>query len=173
MSKTRKMTRIAMIAGLYAAITFAAFFMSFGVIQYRLSEMLTILPAFTPLAIPGLSLGCALANLVGFFIGINPAGWIDAIFGTLATLIAACLTWQIGKRSKKWLRYVFAPLPPVLINALIVGLEITFMMGPFNWSIFAVNAVTVGIGQAVVCYVLGIPLMLALERRDLHKKLFS
>lgn len=162
-----------MIAGLYAAITFVTFFMSFGAIQYRVSEALTVLPAFTGLAIPGLSLGCAAANLVGFAIGINPAGWLDAIFGTLATLIAALATYGIGKTRKKWVKYCFAPLPPVLINAVIVGLEITFMMGPFNWGIFGVNALSVGIGEAVICYVLGVPLMMALERRDLHKKLFS
>lgn len=169
---TRKMTRTAMIAGLYAAITFATFFMSFGAIQYRVSEMLTVLPAFTSAAIPGLSLGCALANLVGFFIGVNPVGWIDAIFGTFATFLAAVCSYFIGKSSRKWIRYVFVPLPPVLFNVLIVGAEITWMMGPFDWNIFLVNMFTVGLGQAVVCYILGIPLMLALERKDLAKRLF-
>ncbi|MEG0693893.1 MAG: QueT transporter family protein, partial [Oscillospiraceae bacterium] len=90
--KVKRMTKTAMIAGIYAAITFATFFMSFGQIQYRVSEVLTVLPAFTVTAIPGLTLGCAIANLVGFFIGVNPLGLMDAFFGTAASLIAAILT---------------------------------------------------------------------------------
>lgn len=173
MNKTKRMTRIAMIAGLYAAITFATFYISFGAVQYRVSEALTVLPAFTAEAVPGLSLGCAIANLVGFFIGINPVGWIDAIFGTLATFLAATASYCIGKSRRPWFRYVFVPLPPVVFNALIVGLEITVMMGPFSWGIFWVNAASVGFGQAVVCYLLGVPLMLALSRKGLREKLFS
>ena len=139
-NNTRKLTQAAMIAGLYAAITFATFFMSFGAVQYRVSEALTILPVFTASAVPGLSVGCALANLIGFFMGINPAGGLDAVFGTAATLIAAVMTYCIGKSEKRWVRYVFAPLPPVLANALIVGLEICiFFEGAFTWELFAIN----------------------------------
>lgn len=171
-SKTRKLTQTAMIAGIYAAITFATFYMSFGAVQFRLSEALTILPVFTATAVPGLSLGCALANLIGFFIGVNPIGWLDAIFGTSATLLAAILTRQIGKSQSKWVRYLLAPLPPVLTNALIVGLELMFAFGPANPAGFLSYAVSVAIGQAVICYALGVPLMLVLSRRDFHKKIF-
>ncbi|MFZ2538838.1 MAG: QueT transporter family protein [Oscillospiraceae bacterium] len=172
-NKTRKMTKIAMIAGIYAAITFATFFMSFGQIQYRVSEVLTILPVFTVTAIPGLTLGCALANLVGFFIGVNPLGLMDAIFGTAASLIAAIMTYYLGKVDNKWIIYLLCPLPPVLINALVIGFELTLMFNPLEIHFFLLNALSVFIGQAVVCYGLGIPLMIALKKNDLYKKIFS
>lgn len=162
-----------MIAGIYAVITFATFFMSFGAVQYRVSEMLTILPVFTATAVPGLSLGCALANLIGFFMGVNPVGLIDALFGTSATLIAAILTYYIGKSDKKLVRYVLAPLPPVIINALVVGFEISyFFMGTLEPSVFFINAGSVFIGQAVVCYGMGIPFMMILSKNKLHEKIF-
>lgn len=170
--KTRRMVRVAMIAALYAAITFATFFMSFGAVQYRVSEVLTVLPAFTGMAVPGLTLGCAAANLVGFFTGVNPVGWVDAIFGALATLLAAVSSYAIGKSRHAWVRYVFVPLPPVLFNAAIVGAELMFLFGPVGWAGFCTYAASVAIGQAVVCYLLGVPLMLALSRRDFYKKIF-
>ena len=169
---TRWLTQTAMIAGLYAAITFATFYMSFGAVQFRVSEALTILPVFTEAAVPGLSLGCALANLLGFFMGVNPVGWMDAIFGTSATLLAALLTYMLGRITAGRARYFLAPLPPVLLNALIVGGEITFLMGPFNPLLFFANALSVLVGQAAVCYGLGIPLMLLLFRKDVYKKIF-
>lgn len=173
-NNAKKLTQAAMIAGLYAVVTFATFFMSFGAVQYRVSEALTILPVFTASAVPGLSIGCALANLIGFFMGVNPAGGLDAIFGTSATLIAALITYAIGKSQKRWVRYVFAPLPPVIANAVIVGLEICiFFEGSFTWELFLINAALVGLGELVVCYVLGLPLMYVLERNDLYKKIFK
>lgn len=172
-TRTRKLTQTAMIAGLYAAITFATFFMSFGAIQFRVSEALTILPVFTATAIPGLSIGCALANLVGFFAGVNPTGWLDAIFGTSATLLAALLTRRFGRTGPVWRKCLIAPLPPVLLNAVIVGLELAFAFGPLNLAGFLSYAVSVGIGQAVICYGLGVPLMLTLSRHGLYEKLFQ
>lgn len=173
----RKMTQAAMIAALYAAITFAAFYISFGTVQYRISEVLTVLPVFTASAVPGLGVGCALANLLGFFIGANPIGWLDAIFGTAATVIAALLTRWIGKSQSKWVRYLLAPLPPVLVNAVIVGFEITFLMGGGissapTLALFLANGISILIGQAVVCYGLGVPLMLVLSRRKFYKRIF-
>ncbi|MCI8406223.1 MAG: QueT transporter family protein [Oscillospiraceae bacterium] len=170
--RTRKLTQTAMLAGLYAAITFATFFMSFGAIQFRVSEALTILPVFTATAVPGLSLGCALANLVGFFAGVNPTGWLDAVFGTSATLLAALLTRRLGKDGPLWRKCLLAPLPPVLLNALIVGLELAFAFGPMNLPGFLSYALSVGIGQAVICYGLGVPLLLALSRKALYQKIF-
>ena len=172
-TQTKKLTQSAMIAGLYAAVTFATFFMSFGAVQYRVSEALTILPVFTAAAVPGLSIGCALANLLGFFIGANPVGILDAVFGTAATLIAALITQRIGKSQKKWVRYLFAPLPAVLANAVIVSLEIClFFEGHISLDLFLINAALVGFGELVVCYALGLPLMLVLERGNLSKKIF-
>lgn len=172
MNKTRRMTNIAMIAGIYAAITFATFFMSFGQIQYRVSEALTILPIFTVNAIPGLTLGCALANLVGFFLGVNPLGLMDALFGTSASLIAAILTYYLGKVDKKWVRYILCPLPAVIVNAIIVGFELTWIFNDMQMQFLFINAASVFIGQAVVCYGLGIPLIIALKKNNLYKKIF-
>lgn len=172
-TNAKKLTQAAMIAGLYAAVTFVTSFISFGAVQYRVSEALTILPVFTASAIPGLSVGCALANLLGFFIGVNPVGAVDAIFGTVATLIAAIATRKIGRSQKRWVRYLFAPLPPVLANAVIVGLEIClFFEGHITMELFLINSVLVGSGELVVCYVLGLPLIYVLERKDLYKKIF-
>ena len=168
----QKLTQTAMIAGLYAAVTFATFYMSFGAVQFRVSEALTILPVFTATAIPGLSLGCALANLVGFFAGVNPVGWLDAIFGTSATLLAALLTYLFGRIRIGRGKYLLAPLPPVLLNALIVGGEITFLMGSPQPLLFFANVLSVLIGQTVVCYGLGVPLMLLLSRKEVYKKIF-
>lgn len=172
-NKTKKLTQTAMIAAVYAAITFATFFMSFGAVQYRVSEALTVLPVFTSTAVPGLTIGCALANLVGFLIGANPTGLIDCLFGTAASLIAAILTRCIGSKSnKRWIRYVFAPMPPVLINAAIVGFEISyFFMGTLEPTVLLINMVSVLFGQAVVCYGLGLPLMILLERNKLFDKI--
>lgn len=173
MKKTQKMTRIAMIAAIYAVITFATFFMSFGAVQYRISEALTVLPVFTASAIPGLGIGCALANLIGALTGVNPVGYIDALFGTLASVLAAISTYYIGKIKNKPLKYSLAPVPPVLFNAIIVGFEISyFFVGTLTWEVFLINAGSVLIGQAAVCYLLGVPLMIALERKDLYKKIF-
>ena len=169
----KKMTQTAMIAGIYAAITFATFYMSFGQIQYRVSEVLTVLPIFTVVAIPGLALGCAVANLVGFFIGVNPLGLMDAFFGTTASLLAAIATYYIGKIDKKWVKYLLCPLPPVVLNALIVGFELTWIFNDMQMQFFWVNAISVLVGQAVVCYGLGIPLIIALEKKDLYKKIFG
>lgn len=173
MKNTRKLTQTAMIAGLYAAITLATFYISFGSVQYRVSEVLTVLPLFVTTSIPGLGIGCALANLVGFFIGANPLGLVDALFGSVATLMAAYCTYLVGKSDKTWFKLVFAPLPPVIINALIIGAELTFIIiGEVSAKAFLTNAFLVLIGQAVVCYGMGIPLILVLKRGNLYKKIF-
>ncbi len=99
----------AIIAALYVALTFVFAPISFREIQVRIAEALTILPVFTPAAIPGLFLGCLLGNIMG------GAMLPDVIFGSLATLIGAFFTWKLRKFSP-WL----APLPPILSNTLII-----------------------------------------------------
>ncbi len=170
---TTNMVKIALLAAIYCAITFAMFFISFGPIQFRVSEMLTVLPAYTKLAIPGLTLGCALANLIGFFAGVNPIGIIDAVVGSAATLIAAILSHYLGKLNNNCIKYFLVPLPPVLINAVIVGLEITFVFsGGFSVSAFTANFISIFIGQATICYLLGVPFMYILSKNDFYKKIF-
>ena len=108
-----------MIAAIYAALTYLAmlFNLAYGSIQFRFSEALTILPIFTPAAIPGLAIGCLIGNLASPY----P---LDLIFGTAASLIAALLTRAVRNVRVKKIP-VLAPLPPVLVNAVIVGLQIT------------------------------------------------
>ncbi|MEG2428908.1 MAG: QueT transporter family protein [Oscillospiraceae bacterium] len=173
--KTKKLSQIAMIAAIYAAISFAMFFISFGQIQFRVSEMLTILPVFTGMAVPGLTLGCVISNLVGFFCGANPLGLIDAIVGSTATLISAILTYYIGKSDKKWIKYIFAPLPPVIVNAIIIGFEVTFAFNGINspTSVYLTNMGLILLGQATICYGVGVPLMMILQKNNLWQKIFS
>ncbi len=147
------LARAAVIAALYAALTLALSPISYGLIQFRVAEALTVLAYFTPAAIPGLFIGCLIANIIG------PYGILDIVFGSMATLIAAFLTYKIKNK-------YLAPLPPVVTNVLIVGPLVAYFINvPFY-----VGMLYVGIGQLVVCYGLGLPLILALE--PLKKRLF-
>lgn len=158
--KTRYIIDGALIAALYAGLTYlmGVFNLAYGPVQFRISEALTILPVFTPAAIPGLTVGCFLANIMSF----SP---IDMVLGTLASLLSAVCTYLLRKvtfRGVPWLSL----MPPVLFNAVIVGLEIAFFFteGGASLAGFALNAVFVGVGQLAVCYGLGIPLFLILRR---------
>lgn len=163
----------AVIAGLYAVLTYvaAAMNLAYGAVQFRFSEALTILPVFTPAAVPGLALGCFIANLA------SPLGVVDWVFGTGATLLAGIGTWLVRDVKVKGVP-VLAPLPPVIANVVLVGFEIaclssagTFSLGSFTWAAFGASALSVGIGELVVCYVLGLPLILALQRTKVMNRL--
>ena len=146
MNKTRLLTEAAVIAAVYAVLTIVIP-MSSGQIQVRVSEALTVLPAFTPAAIPGLFAGCLIAN---FFVGNGP---VDVVFGSLATLVAAFLSY---KMPKKWL----VPLPPVIINAVVVAFVLNYVIkAPLLLTMF-----WVALGEVIACYGLGLPLLLQLEK---------
>jgi uncharacterized membrane protein len=151
----------AMIAALYVVLTYAASFLGLasGAVQVRFSEALTVLPFFTAAAIPGLAVGCLLANF------LTGCLWPDIVFGSLATLIGALGTYAVGQKGlSKWL----APLPPIVANAVIVPFILYYAYGlrPL-WFFF----VTVTAGEVVSCGVLGMILLLALEKRNIfHKK---
>jgi len=153
----RSLCLSAVIAALYAALTLSFQAISFGAVQFRVSEAMTLLPVLFPEAVPGLAVGCLISNL------FNPMGATvyDVVFGTLATLLAAVLTRKI--RGSVWLR----ALPPVLCNAVIIGLVLTYGYGI---DLLWMNMLTVGVGQAVVCYVLGVPLVRVLEKQPLLQK---
>ena len=159
MSKSRFTTRQLALAGtvaaLYAVLAyFAAIFnVAYGPIQCRFSEALCVLPFLFPAATPGLFIGCLVANL------LSPYGALDIVFGSLATLLAAVWTQHTRHR---WL----APLPPVICNAVIVGAVITVQEVSMDlfWGTFLYNAVTVGLGEALACYVLGGLLLTLLPR---------
>lgn len=148
--KTKFLVQGAIIAALYATLTIALAPISYGQIQVRIAEALTILPLFTPAAIPGLFVGVIIANSYG---GL---GMVDIVFGSLATLSAAYLT---SKMPKKWL----APLPPVLVNAVVVGFILNHVLG----LPLLITMLWVGAGQLLACYGIGYPLLLALEK---HKE---
>ena len=145
----RNLTLAAVIAALYAAITLVFAPVSYGPVQFRVSEALTLLPLFFPQAIPGLTLGCLIANLLG-----SATVW-DVVFGTLATLLAAMVTRRLRKNI--WL----AAAAPVIANAVIIGLVLHFTLAD---ALLIPTMVSVGLGEAAVVYVLGVPMMLALRR---------
>ena len=163
--KLQYITTAAIIAAVYAALTyFGAFFgLSYGPIQLRFSEVLTILPVFTPAAIPGLTIGCFIANIGSF-------NMIDMVFGTLATFLATVLTRILKDFKLKGIPFL-AFFPPVIINALIIGLEIAIFFLPegLSWYGFVISALQVGTGQLIVCYALGIPFYLTVKKTKLIK----
>ncbi len=142
----------AMIAAVYVVLTYfvSAFNLASGAIQIRISEALTILPVFTPAAVPGLFVGCLLANLLT---GCMP---LDVVFGSLATLIGAAGTYVL--RRNRWL----APIPPIVSNTVIVPFVLAYVyMAEGTIPFFML---TVGIGEVISCYVLGNILYSALHR---------
>lgn len=161
---TRFLVQAAVIAALYSVLVMLATLtpwgaISFGGVQFRFSEALTVLPYFTPAAIPGLFVGCLISNVAGTVAGVS-LGLADIVFGSLATLAAAVCSWLL--RRNKWL----VPLPPVVINAVVVGLMLHYILKlPLIASVLSVAG-----GQLVVCYLLGMPLLLALEKR---RKIFD
>ena len=148
-------TQAAVIAAMYVVLTFVSSSMGLasGEIQIRLSEMLVILPAFTPAAIPGLFLGCLLSNL------LTGCTVIDIVFGSLATLVAAILSYQL--RNHKY--PLLVTVPPVVANMIVVPFILKFSYGvPLP---IPVMMATVGIGEVISCVVLGSVLYFALVKR--------
>ena len=135
------MTQAAMIAAIYVVLTYVFAPFSFGEVQIRIAEALTILPVFTPAAIPGLFVGCIVGN----------------IFGSIATLIGAFFTYQLRNKNR-----FLAPLPPIIANTVIVPFVLRYGYGvalPIPFMML-----TVGVGEVVGCGVLGLVLYTALNR---------
>ncbi len=159
-NKTEFIITGALIAAAYAGLTYLSnvFGLAYGPIQLRVSEVLTVLPIFTPAAIPGLTLGCFIANIGSF----NAA---DMIFGTFATLLAAILTYMLKEIKFKNIPFL-AMLPPVFVNAVIIGLEIAWLYLPPGsgfWG-FVISFFEVGLGQLIVCVGFGIPFYLVVKK---------
>ena len=149
--KLHLMTQSALIAAVYVVLTMVFAPFSFSEIQVRIAEALTILPLFTPAAIPGLFIGCLLGNILG------GAALPDIIFGSLATLIGAYGTWML-RNAKPFL----APLPPILSNVAIIPFVLRFAYG-INLPI-PFMMLTVGIGEVLSCGVLGLLLYYAFQK---------
>ncbi|MEG1594569.1 MAG: QueT transporter family protein [Oscillibacter sp.] len=153
----RQLTTAGVIAALYAGLTLLLPIPQYGGVQLRVAEAMTVLPFLFPAAIPGLAVGCFLANLLG-----SPFV-LDWVFGTSATLLAALCTRRCPNQ-------YLAPLPPVICNALIVGAEVAYFStldGALFLPAFAFNALTIGLGEAVACYALGLPLLKWLSKSPL------
>lgn len=161
----------AIIAALYVALTYAQEALIPGstsmAVQFRISEALTMLCAFTPYAIPGVTVGCLLANLVSA--GTLP---VDMIFGTLASLLAAICMYKTRKLCVKGLP-VLSALMPAIFNGVIVGaeIEIFFIDGPFNFVSFLTQAGLVALGEICVCFTLGLLLFKTIKNKNLEKYL--
>ena len=144
-------TQAALIPAVYVVLTLLFAPISFGEIQVRIAEALTILPLFTPAAIPGLFVGCIIGNLIG---GALPP---DVIFGSLATLIGAFGTYLLRKRNP-----ILCTLPPIISNTLIIPLILRFAYGiPLSIPFLMF---TVGLGEVASCLGLGVVLYFLLQR---------
>ena len=149
--KVTFLTQAAMISALYVVLTFVFAPISFGEVQIRIAEMLTVLPIFTPAAVPGLFVGCLIGNITG------GAMLPDVIFGSIATLVGAAGTYCLRNTNR-----FFAVLPPIVANVLIVPFVLRYAYGVALPIPFLM--LTVGIGEVVSCGVLGNCLTTVLNR---------
>ena len=144
-------TQAAMIAAIYVALCMIFAPISYGEVQIRVAEALTILPFFTPAAVPGLFIGCLIANVLGGGIVL------DVVLGSLATLMGAAGTYLLRDKNR-----FLAPVPPILANALIVPFVLRYGYGvPLP---LPVMMGTVGLGEIIGCGILGMILLTALSR---------
>ncbi len=147
-SSIREMTRAGIIAALYVALCLVFNATSFGVIQFRPAEALTLLPILFPEAIPGIFIGVLIANLFG---GV---GLVDIIFGSLISLVAAYLTWT-------WRYNLLAYLSPIVLNAFLVSLYLHVFFNTPYWYM----VLSIGISQSIVVVLLGVPLITYIRKR--------
>lgn len=148
-SVTKKITRGAMIAAAYFAVSMLMPALTYGTVQFRLAEALTMMPFLMVEGVYGVVIGCLLTNIFSTF------GLYDAIFGTLTTLLAAVLTRLI---KNKWL----AALPPIILNATVLPLMWYFLGSE---QMYIINVLSVLASQTVIIYGLGVPLVTLLKRR--------
>ena len=166
----------ALIAAIYATMTILQNVLIPGSasmpVQFRISEVLTVLALYTPAAIPGLTLGCVLANISS----LSVLGPYDLIFGSLATLFAALSMYAL-RNVRLFKLPVLAALMPALFNGVFVGFEIDFFFMnnalAFNFVDFLIQGGLVALGELAVLFVLGLPLTRVIELNGLDKKLFS
>ncbi len=148
-NKAKYLAVAGIIAAIYVVLVQVFAFMGFGPIQFRVAEALTIMPYFTPAAVPGLFIGCLMANLLG------GAMMADVVFGSLTTLVAAFLSYKLRKKR------FFVGLPPVVLNAIVIPFILKYSYGVPEGIPFMM--LTILAGQAIAVYGLGAPLLLALE----------
>jgi uncharacterized membrane protein len=166
-SRTQLYLKIAMIAAVYTAVSMFLAPLSFGPLQLRIAEALTILPVLSFMPVWGLTLGCALTNFLGVLSGVNILGFWDVVFGTLATLVAALLSYRyrhIRYRGIPWLSALF----PILINGIVIGAELAILLNlPFIG--FLTSAFWVAGGEALSVLLVGLPILHRLEKGSFAK----
>jgi len=167
----------AFIAALYATLTLAIAPLGYGPVQFRVAEALTVLPFFSSFSVLGLTLGCLISNI------ISPYGILDLIFGSFATLVAAIITYKIGKSNLKFKLYL-APLPAVIVNGIVIGLLINLSLPskPILTSLLGISLNTkaliptmllIAVEELIPCYLIGLPLLLLIKKNPTLKKLFT
>jgi len=154
--KTKYLIQAAVIAAVYAVVTILFAPISYGPVQVRVSEALTVLPYFTPAAIPGLFIGCLAAN------AFSPMGAADLVCGSLASLSAAWLSYKLRKTP------LLVPAPPVIINGVVIGAMIYYVYGVAAPLILCMAWVAAG--QVAACYILGYPFLCFMRK---HKRIFD
>lgn len=182
--KTAYVAQAGMIAAVYAAATLAALLLlqglAWGPVQFRLSEAVCVLAVLTPAAVPGLTIGCAIANLIALAVnGTGALGLLDVAFGSLATFIGALWCWKLRERPK------LALLGPVIANALIVPAYLPILLQGLGYytipftsialdglylPMYLFGVAATGVGEALVMYALGLPLLAALKRSGAVKR---
>lgn len=165
--KVRSMVRAALIAAVYATLCVILSPLSYGPVQVRLAEALTLLPVLCPEAVAGVTIGCFIANLL-------TGAPLDMIFGTAATFAAALLTYRL--RNRRWRGLpVLSSLPPILINAVVVGILVTILYFPAGQpiAVWLINMLSVGTGQLISCGLLGLSLIWFIQRSPSLVRLFS
>ncbi len=147
-------------AGLYVAVTVLTASFAYGSIQFRIADAMCLLVCIEPSLTVGLTLGCLIANL------FSTVSALDIIIGTAGTLLGCLLTVHI---KKTWL----LPIPTILSNAILVGAMLSWVLMPPSefWQGFAVMGGEVALGEAVVLYALGVPLVIAMRRTGLMERL--
>jgi uncharacterized membrane protein len=156
LNRNKMLVHSALLAAIYTVLTLSTPFMSYGAVQFRISEAMCLLPAVMPGSTVGVVLGCFITNLLGAFSGANPIGIIDSIVGSIATLLS-CLSvrYLFYKIKNKKLLGLILPLPVILFNSVIIGLELAVIYPPVTLIKFLSFAGSVGLGEMVVLYTLG------------------
>lgn len=166
---TKRLTQIAMIAAVYTAVSLALAPFSFGNIQVRIAEALTLLPLIYKDGIWGVTLGCFLTNLIGAMTGVNPTGILDSVVGTFATFGAAFCTYYFRDRKFHGVP-VISILMPVVFNMVIVGIELGVMLFPDN---VVTGSIICGLEVAageLISVIIGWFLIKALEKTEIFRR---
>lgn len=173
MNKSKNIAKQSMIAAIYTVMGLVMSPITFGAVQARVSEALTLLPVFGFANVTGVTIGCFLTNLIGFFTGANILGYLDIIFGTLATLVSAILSYLFRNIRFNGLP-VLSAIPPIILNAVVVGWELCIVVNSgFNTTVFIAQAVSVAIGQIISCLGLGLALVKFIDNNPQLKEIIE